>query len=44
MTAIRDFRRDWRRWSAMERISAVALSGLWALGITAAILADARLF
>jgi hypothetical protein len=44
MTAIGDFRRDWRRWSAIERISAVALSGLWALGVTAAVLADARPF
>jgi hypothetical protein len=44
MTALRDFRRDWRRWSAMERIFALALSGLWALGVTAAILADAHVF
>jgi hypothetical protein len=43
INALRDFRRDWRRWSAMERTCAVALSGLWALGVTVAIAADAHL-
>ena len=42
-TAIRDFRRDWRRWSAVERVCVAALGGLWALGVTVAILADAHL-
>jgi hypothetical protein len=40
MIIIRDLRRDWRRWSAAERVCAAALSGLWVAGITTAILAD----
>ncbi len=40
MIIIRDLRRDWRRWSAAERVCAAALSGLWVAGITTAMLAD----
>lgn len=43
MHALRDLRRDWRRWSAAERRCAAALSGLWVLGIAAAIAANAHL-
>ena len=43
ITAIRDFRRDWRRWSGVERVCATLLGGLWIVGVTTAILADAHL-
>jgi hypothetical protein len=42
-TAIRDLQRDWQRWSAAERVCAIALGGLWAAGLTMAILADTHL-
>jgi hypothetical protein len=41
-TALGYLRRDWRRWSTAERVSAIALGGIWAAGVTMAILADAR--
>jgi hypothetical protein len=40
---IGDFRRDWRRWNAVERICATLLSTIWIVGVTTAILADAHL-
>jgi hypothetical protein len=43
MSAVRNFQRDWQRWSAAERIFASVLSGLWVLGVTAAVLADVHL-
>jgi hypothetical protein len=43
MTPIEDFRRDWRRWSAAERMFAASLSGLWASSVTTAILGYAHL-
>lgn len=43
MSTARDFRRDWRRWSSTERVCAVVLGGLWAVGLTAAMLLDAHL-
>jgi hypothetical protein len=43
-TALGYLRRDWRRWSLAERVSAIALGGIWAAGVTMAILADARLY
>jgi hypothetical protein len=42
MTPIRDLRRDWRRWSVLERVCATLLAGLWVVGVTTAILADAQ--
>jgi hypothetical protein len=38
-----DFRRDWRRWSAVERICATLIGSLWVVGVATAILADAHL-
>jgi len=43
MMVLRDFRRDWRRWGAAERVCAAALGGLWAAGLTAAILGGVHL-
>jgi hypothetical protein len=40
---VRDFRRDWRRWSAVERVCATLLSAIWIVGVTTVILADAHL-
>lgn len=42
-TTTQDFRRDWRRWSSTERVCALVLGGLWAVGLTAAMLIDAHL-
>jgi hypothetical protein len=43
--ALRDFRRDWRGWSAAERIWAAALGSFSVLVVTTVIVAaDARLF
>jgi hypothetical protein len=42
-SAVSDVRRDWRRWSGVERICVIALGGLWAAGVMAAIFADAHL-
>jgi hypothetical protein len=43
--ALRDLRRDWRGWSAAERIWAAALGSFSVLAVTAAVVAaDARLF
>lgn len=39
-TAIRDLRRDWRRWNAAERLCALAFCGLWGAGVITAALAD----
>ena len=38
VTAISDFRRDWRRWNAAERSCAAAFGLLWAAGVAIAIL------
>jgi hypothetical protein len=43
MTMIGDLRRDWRRWSLVERACAAALTGLWAWGITTVMLVQAYL-
>lgn len=43
MTAVGDLCRDWRRWSATERVCAMVFGVLWATGVTTAILADAHL-
>jgi len=43
MTALRDFKRDWRRWGAIERICAAALAGLCAAGFTTTVLVHAHL-
>jgi hypothetical protein len=43
MWAVSDVRRDWRRWSAAERICVIASGGLWAAGVAAAIFADAHM-
>jgi len=43
MTMIGDFHRDWRRWSVVERVCAAALAGLWASGMTTALLVYVQL-
>jgi hypothetical protein len=43
MTPLRDFRRDWRRWSAGDRIGAM-LTALVALGAPAAMHITAHSF
>ena len=42
-TDIEDFRRDWRRWSVVERVCATLLAGLCAASTTTAMLFDAHL-
>jgi hypothetical protein len=42
MTMMEDLKRDWRRWSVVERTCAAALTGLWASGITTAMLVYAH--
>jgi hypothetical protein len=44
MAATRDLRRDWRCWSATERVCAVVLGGLWAVGLATAMLLNAHSF
>ena len=43
ISTTRDFRRDWQRWSSTERVCALVLGGLWAVGLTAAMLLNAHL-
>lgn len=42
LMAVRDLRRDWRRWSAVERLCAIAFCALWGAGAMTAALADAH--